>query len=281
MISKILTHLVWALLFFLDRFPFKFLPFQPTIVLGGESSVIRGIYTGATGMITQQRRLDVISNNLANVNTPGFKRDFLADTAYPEAPMYRVAQGGASFIGTLGFGVGTPTVHTDFTQGSLRTTDNPLDVALIGEGYFVVDGAQGERYTRSGHFFRDAEGYLVTSAGEYVQGVEGPINIAGSSVEITGDGTVMVDGQAVDRLRVVWFPPGTGAKLGETLWVAAEVFEVEQFHIQQGAVEASNVNSVKEMVDMINVLRAYEANQRVITSEDQLLEKAVNEIGRT
>src|SRR5690606_25013742 len=121
-------------------------------------------------MLTQQRRLDVIANNLANVNTPGFKRDFLADTAYPEAPIYRVARGGAVYIGTLGPGVGTPTVHTDFTQGSLRTTDNPLDLAIIGEGYFVVAGEEGERYTRGGHFFRNAEGFLVTAAGEYVQG---------------------------------------------------------------------------------------------------------------
>ncbi|MBO8126112.1 MAG: flagellar hook-basal body protein [Firmicutes bacterium] len=243
--------------------------------------MIRGIYTGATGMLTQQRRLDVISNNLANVNTAGFKRDYLASVSFPEVEMYRVAGGRSVPVGPLGYGADTPVLHTDFGPGSLQVTGNPLDLAIEGEGFFAVDTPRGERYTRAGHFFRNAQGFLVTGSGDYVLGQRGRIPLSGSEIQVSQDGWVSVDGRRVDRIRVVIFPPAFGRKEGENKWVAAEVTEVAEPRIRQGAVERANVNAVKEMVDMITVLKAYEANQKIITTQDELLDRAVNEVGRT
>ena len=244
--------------------------------------LIRGIYTGATGMLSQSRRLDVVANNLANVNTAGFKKDTLRNESFPEVLMYRLAQGPVTPIGTLGPGTDTPTIHTDFTRGIIVETSNPFDLALEGPGFFSVETPNGERYTRNGHFLRDAAGYLVNQEGYYLLGQNGRIQVAASAVvEVSQDGRVVADGQVVDALRIVGFLPGLGVKEGHSLWLADQVAELPAPTVRQGAIERSNVNIVQEMVDMIGILRAYEANQKVITTQDELLGKAVNEVGRT
>ena len=142
--------------------------------------MIRGLYTGASGMLSEMARTDIIANNLANVNTLGFKKDRTIFRAFPEMNIHRVddpVQVGLNrvidpkpFIGMLGTGVMVDEVNIDFSQGAIKTTSNPLDVAIKGEGFFQVQTPEGIRFTRDGNFSLNRDGYLVTKDGHYVLG---------------------------------------------------------------------------------------------------------------
>jgi flagellar basal-body rod protein FlgF len=240
--------------------------------------VIRGLYTSASGMVAQLRAQDVSANNLANVNTPGFKKDIPTFAAFPELFLYRLNDGAPSPmgtspppapVGTLGTGVFLEEVVTGLGQGNLQETGRELDFALDGEGFFVVNTPRGRRYTRNGSFKEGPGGELVTGAGYQVVGREGTLVYAGS-------------GNLVEQLLVVDFPPGTElTKEGDSLYTASTPGSaVDQPRIIQGALEQANVNAVTAMVEMIAGIRAYEANQKALQTQDQTLEKAVNEVGR-
>jgi flagellar basal-body rod protein FlgF len=243
--------------------------------------MIRGLYTAASGLTVQWERQEAIANNLANADTVGYKRDDMIGTSFGEYMIYAVRAGNARYIGNASSGsVGFETV-TDYSPGELRQTGNPLDLALEGEGFFVVQTPQGERLTRNGDFTLDQAGNLVNHQGYPVLGENGPIVLRGSAAEILADGRVRVGGEVIDRLRVVKPQVGTalrkeGANLyGGGSWTAATGSQV-----RQGFLEGSNVQTVMEMVRMIEVSRAYEANQKVLAAHDSALEKAVNEVGR-
>jgi len=260
--------------------------------------MIRGLYIAASSAISENKRIDVIANNIANVNTSGFKKDTLITETFPEVLMKRM--GGTDskdlaskapvasklgYIGKLSYGVNVDQVFTNFEQGSLSNSGNKLDLAFQGKGFFVVDAPGGERYTRNGEFTLDAEGYITTKEGYKVLGDNGPIQVSGKDVNINESGQVFSDGDEVDTLRMVDFNEyKLLQKEGDGLFLdasgdAGNMKEAEGL-IQQGFVETSNVNSVKQMVEMITMLRSYEANQRVIKTHDELLGKAVNEVGR-
>lgn len=259
--------------------------------------MIRGLYTAAAGMLLESRRTDVISNNLANVNTTGFKKEDVLAEAFPQMLMRRLDDP-TSFppgmpsidqrpiIGMVGVGVAAQGTATDYTQGQVVQTGNPLDVALASEGFLVVETPRGDRYTRNGSFSLDDQGFLVTADGNYVLGEGGPIQVPqGASLQIGANGEIIVDGNLVDTLRVVNFAEPAGlVKEGDSLWMAtvasgdAETIEGE---MRQGFLERSNVNSINEMLDLITATRAYETNQKAVQTQDQLLGKAVNEVGRT
>ena len=254
--------------------------------------MLRGLYTGWTGMVNEQKRLDVISNNLANADTLGYKQESVSSQSFDKLLTIKIRDGSQSYhnqaIGTMSLGVKVGEVYTDYSQGSIRGTSSPLDLALSGSGFFTITttNAKGEtvtRYTRDGSFQLD--GYLVDSQGNRVQGSGGDIQIDPNAKDITIDnsGRITVDGEVKDTLKIVDFENydyilKTGDNLYRVVDGATET--TSNASVLQGYTEQSNVNVVSEMVDMITVTRAYEANQKMIRSQDSMLEKAVNQVGR-
>jgi flagellar basal-body rod protein FlgF len=253
--------------------------------------MIRGWYIGASGMNAQQNRLDAISNNLANVDTTGYKRDITVSKNFSELLLRRTNADGvyetpfgssdaAPVIGKLGLGVETNENYTDFEQGSFKATDTKTDFALGGEGFFAVQTPDGERYTRNGNFFLGKEGILETKDGYPVIGENGIIRLENDKFMVREDGKIYSeDGKEVDRLKIVRFDNERYLKkMGESMYNTNEIAGAahiaegnERPRIIQGYTETSNVNVVNEMVQMIEVNRAYEANQKTITSEDALM----------
>lgn len=190
-----------------------------------------------------------------------------------------------SAIGNLSYGIRTQEINTNYEQGQVFGTGNDFDLAIEGKGFFSVETPQGERYTRSGEFTRDNEGYLVTKEGHKVLGENGPILLEGKDLTINEKGEVYAGGELQDKLKLVEFSDytllrkeGNGlVKIADGITMEPETAEV---NIRQGFLEGSNVNSVKEMVSMMTMLRSYEANQKLIKIHDELLGKAVSEIAR-
>lgn len=239
--------------------------------------MIRGIYTAATGMVAELNRQDVIANNLANVDTVGFKADYTVSVPFREILLNAYNRQGVRPIGGLGLGVAATSEYIDTSEGAVLDTGNMCDLMIGGKGYFVVETPAGERYTRAGNFKVDAEGYLTTQNGWRVLGENGPIQVAGR-FEVNQDGEVFENGVMVDRLRIV--NPDGIRKEGEALFTAAGVNPASGIQIFQGSLERSNVNAIRQMIEMISVTRSYETNQRALTAHDQTLDKAVNEIAR-
>lgn len=255
--------------------------------------MIRGWYIGASGMNAQQNRLDVISNNLANVDTTGFKKDIAASRTFSELLLrrteadgvYRVPFGSADaapIIGTVGLGVETNEVYTDFSQGSFKATDTSTDFALGEKGFFAVQTPDGERYTRNGNFHLGKEGILLTKEGYPVLGENGYISVPDDKFFVNEDGMVIdrENNTVLDRLKLVRFENERYLeKQGSSLWhetpVSGRAYIAEgkgRPRVLQGFTETSNVNVVNEMVQMIEVNRAYEANQKTIQTEDGMME---------
>ena len=247
--------------------------------------VIRGIYSSAAGMIAESLRNDTIANNLANANTAGYKKDIAVTQDFASMLIYRINDGAqAPAIGRLGAGALVNEVATIHTTGMMRPTGNNLDTAIEGRGYFTVETPNGLRYTRNGTFSMNAQGELVNGEGFRVVGENGPILIQGGKVTIGEDGGVQVDGVEVNRIQLVDFADEKRlVKEGHTLMSAPADLAARPATglIRQGVLEMSNVNIVSEMVNMISGYRAYEVNSKVVQAHDQLLDKAVNEVGRT
>lgn len=256
--------------------------------------MLRGLYTAWTGMVNEQKRLDVISNNMANADSVGFKDERVTSQAFDQVLAIKVRDGSEAYhnerIGHLSLGVKIGEVYTDYSQGSVRQTNGTYDVALSGSGFFtlnVVDKAGNTHtcYTRNGQFTVTKDGLLVDSEGNAVQGEGGDITIDPStkSVSISRSGQIFADGQLVDTLKITDFEDYDYlSKYGDTMYeaVSGATEKNATAEILQGYTEQSNVQVVKEMVDMITVTRAYEANQKIIRSYDSMLDRAVNEVGR-
>lgn len=255
--------------------------------------MVRGLYTAASGMLAQQVHIDIIANNLANVNTPGYRADRMLTRAFPHHLIYRADD--APFknpvpIGPLGTGAYVDGTALSLEQGALQRTGNPLHVAIVGDGFFAVETAAGLRLTRDGGFTIDGEGWLVTASGARVLGQQGAIRLGDgtrppSRVSIDESGGVWVDGQRVDTLLVVAVDnPAWLQKEGANLMVpsdaSGEPYPLPQFRLQEGHREGSNVQVVTEMVRIITAHRAYEVAQRAVQAHDQLLDRAVNEVAR-
>ncbi len=258
--------------------------------------MIRGLYTSGYSMLTLNRKMDVVTNNMANVNTNGFKKDTVAFEEFSDVLVKRYFDSGNKpmgkpvTIGNMTLYNDVAEVHTDYTQGALESTGISTDVAINGdEGAFFCVAAPGENnafreyYTRDGSFKLDTTGRLVTRDGFPVMGNGGAIILNGSDFTITERGQVMQNDVVIDTLKIRKFQnPESLRKYGMNLATATNESQDGAFEgtVQQGFVERSNVDSVKEMVDMITVLRAYESNQKLIQYQDSTLEKAVNEVGR-
>jgi len=258
-----------------------------------------GIYIAASGAFKQERKIDVISNNLANLATTGFKRDGLAFREMIP-PFTETAQLSASLEPQLAAFqqdpnvsyVGVADMYTNVSNGILRQTGNNLDVALQGKGFFVVDSPQGQRFTRNGNFQLSGNGTLITQEGFKVLGKDGkPIKIdtQGGGISINPSGGIVAgNGQQstpVGNLQLVSFDdPAKLAKEGNGLYKIADSSvkkqTAEKVSVHQGFLETSNVNSIEEMTNMIVTLRGFEAYQKIIQSIDEADDQAVNTIGR-
>ena len=255
--------------------------------------MIRGWYIGASGMNAQQDKLDAISNNLANVDTTGFKKEIPVNKEFSELLLRRTKADGvykhpfgssdaAPIIGKLGLGVETNELYTDFSQGSFKSTDTNTDFALSGKGFFVVQTPSGERFTRNGNFLLGKEGILLTKEGYPVLGENGPIHVANDKFILNRDGMIYSreDNSVVDRIKIVRFDKERYLKKqGSSLWNTNDIagnYHIaegnERPQVLQGYTETSNVNVVNEMVQMIEVNRAYEANQKSMQTEDNMLD---------
>jgi flagellar basal-body rod protein FlgF len=248
--------------------------------------MIRGLYVSADGMLAQTITQDVLAANLANVSTPGYRKDAPAVRGFRQVLDDEAAAIAAEFPTELEWqrplflGVAA---QTDFSAGPLEQTGNACHLALEGDGFFAVETPTSTAYTRSGAFTLSADGALVTAQGDRVLGEGGPIEIHGASFEVASDGRVTVDGQVVDRLKVVAFAdPGRLEKMGNSLFAAPGDAQPDAAGalVRQGYLEGSNVNAVEQMVAMITGLRAFEANQRAIAAQDETLKQAVTEVGR-
>ena len=258
--------------------------------------MIRGLYTSASGMLTQMNSMDVISNNLANVNTTGFKKDGAVIRSFPEEltkhlePQNKMLNK-VQNMGHMTLGVNVTDIYTDFRQGVMEQTNNPLDVTIQGPGFFAVRATDGqgnvvEKYTRDGAFTLNEQGALVTKTGQAVLGANNnPIILRDiNEIEITDAGVIKQADVEVGRLKLVNFTdPHSLKKVGDNLLEATPLSQLDaayQPKVLAGFLERSNVNTVQEMVDMISVMRAYEANSKAVKSHDELLGKAVNEVGK-
>lgn len=246
--------------------------------------MLKGLYTSALGLSVLNKQQEVTSNNLANAQTAGYKKDVLVAESFPEMLVYRLnapEDKGQTppQVGAVSLGVNINNVYIDHTMGARKATDNPLAMSLAGEGYFTVNTPQGERYTRNGDFSVDAQGRIIASGGYPLMGEKGEIFISGSDVQVDKQGRIYCDGVEVDRLKIVNFATPL-SKEGASLFRGVDPQEVANPQVEQGTIEESNVQVLTEMVNMITTMRAYEANQKVIQSLDATLEKAVNEVGR-
>ena len=342
----------------------------------------RGLYIGASSLMANQRKMDVLSNNLANINTSGFKKDISITESFPEKLLAKVSgqkqlsnistgqrmeyenngevhrarvkdgyftvdtERGKSFvkeiefvvddegylktsyknlvdenktdgenyilnqdgspmragenieaqlngniyypplnvIGTMSGGVRFQKIFTDFTAGAIEDTGSAFDLALKGDGFFKIDVDGRTNYTRNGSF-TISEGYLSDLDGNRVLGINGEIPIPNGEFDVSTDGDVMIDGQFVDSLDIVDITNKEYLrKKGDNLFYMLEGEEAQEADFNgetlQGHLEASNMNSVSAMVEMINLLRDFETGQRVIRMQDEMLEKAANEVGR-
>ncbi len=244
--------------------------------------MLRGVYVAATGMLAEEARQEVVANNLANADTTAFKREAATVRAGAGAAMARIGDGGAVPIGEWGGSVLPGSHAVDLRQGGLRATGRPLDLALVGRGFFALETPAGVRYTRDGSLRVDREGYLVNGDGLRVLGENGPLQVGEGEVAVSPGGEVTANGQVRGRLRIVDFPADALIREGGNLFRARDDGEGKPVAatVQGGHLELANVHVVQEMVDLIAVMRAYEAGQRLIRAQDETLGQLLSEVGK-
>jgi len=277
--------------------------------------LLRGFYTAATGMIAQQRRTEMLTNNMSNVSTPGFKADQSSVRAFPEMLISRVnstkvpTKSGLnlptnSYVGALNTGVYVQETIPAFKQGDLRDTNNTTDLALIdvvmpvneengknGSVFFTVRHEDQVGYTRSGNFTLDHQNYLTTVSGHYVLNREGqPIQVNSDQFQVNEQGEVFENNILIDQIGIAFAEnPYILTKQADGMYYANDGNALPilnnnngevQFSIKQGMLEGSNVDAARTMTDMLAAYRSFEANQKVLQAYDRSMEKAVNEIGR-
>ena len=266
--------------------------------------MVKGLYTAYTGMVNEQKRMDVMTNNLANSATTGYKKEAMIAQAFDERLAIKIKDTSSwhnapEGIGYISLGAKVGETYTNWDQGAFQITDKDSDVALAGRGFFAIEftnkaGETSIKYTRDGAFVVDRDGYLRTVDGDYVLTQEGAMNSQGGEDNyvqidpnlkyvIATDGSIRQNGEEVTTIGVIDIDNYDYInKFGENLYdliPGGNIVESEAV-VQQGMLEASNVNVIDEMVSMITIARAYEAGQKMIQAEDSTLEKTANQIGR-
>jgi len=250
--------------------------------------MLKGIYTAAAGMLATNTTIDTLASNLANVNTVGFKANRLSYQTFPEMMLNKLENNEKTAIGSLVNGSKIYGSYVNYAEGGVQQTGNPLDMAIHGDGFFHVKDANGQSYyTRAGNFTVDANGYVVTPGGEFLQGRSGNIhlNMSDGPITINTSGDISMKGVNVDQVALVHFQDNqTLSKLSDNLYqttpASQETTDKQNSTIQQGALEQSNVNPVSELVNNILGMRLYESLQKNITMHNETLTKTVNDVGR-
>lgn len=258
--------------------------------------MLKGLYTGWTGMLNEQNRLDVVSNNLANSATVGFKKEGATSQTFKEALAYKIKDASENPNIAMHIGANTPGVkigetYTNYDQGGMKETGNNTDFAISGNGFFNIEytdaeGNSSTKYTRAGQFVVNADRYLVNSDGYRVLDNNGRairVPNATGMIQTSSDGTIYQDGIRVAQLGVTDFEDYNYLEhFGDTMFTAIEgaTEQPATVRVNAGYLENSNVEIVKEMVDMIAIQRAYESGQKVIQTQDGALDIAVNQLGR-
>ncbi len=259
----------------------------------------QSLYTAATGMQAMETKLDVIANNLANNATTGFKKDRanFEDLLYRQHKLPGAQDADGNFTATgveVGLGVRVSSTQSDFDQGALQQTGNPLDIAIEGEGFFAVQTSEGTVYTRAGNLNMNADGELVLGSATLGYRIEPNITIPpdATDISISGDGVVSVRQPGVDGLQQIgnmllttFANPDGLMKLGDNLYAesTASGTPIEGQpglqgvgRLSQGALEASNVDATTELIDLINTQRSFELNSQVIRAGDEIMELVAN-----
>jgi flagellar basal-body rod protein FlgF len=251
--------------------------------------MVRGLYTAATGMTVQRNKMDVLTNNIVNAETTGYKSDSLVTSTFDEVMLNRINDPNISIVGSNAVGGYDYGSHideriTDFSSGALEQTNKATDIALSGDGFFTIETADGQiRYTKSGNFSVNSEGYLVTQDGGFVLGKNGRIQVGSSDFSVSAKGEVTGATAVSDTLNIVSFTDtGVLRKEGDNLYSiygSATPVQSTDTTVRQGMLESSNVDVTTEMIDMISVYRNYEASQKIVSMTDKTLELTVN-LGR-
>ncbi len=218
------------------------------------------------------RRMDAVANNVANVGTPGFKQEYLVlideltATGKPVPREYEAL----------------PQLKIDFRPGIIKQTGNPFDIALSGEGFFSVQTTAGPAYTRKGDFTLDKDGFLITQTGDKVLGEGGPLQITGQVINVENDGSVVVDGVSLGKLNIVNFNNLQGMKRGAGgyYFTDEKAVRMENPVVRQGYIELSNVNVIKEMINMIDIQRTVESYQKLMQTISDEDKQATSRVGK-
>ena len=249
--------------------------------------MIRGVDIAAQGMIAESWRVAIYTNNLANISTGGFKRDELAIGSSFSVELKRVDDKNTPYrpaIGNFNDSNFDYKFVTDNQRGSIVETGNPLDLAITGSGFFTIQGQNTLLYTRNGNFTTNTKGELITGEGFNVLGEKGNIVIPGNKkVYIDEDGRVVSDGKIIDRILIKDFTnPEKLSKLGSGYLVPGQGMtpEASSAVIKQGHIEGSNVNTIREMVNIMESQKNYQANERAIKAQMETLTQAVTSVGR-
>lgn len=257
--------------------------------------MLKGLYIAHTGMVNEQNRMDILTNNLANVSTVGFKKEGSTSQSFSDILTVKLKDASIGVQNVQGIGFNQPGVkigenYTDFSQGSFRITDNTYDLALSGEGFFALEytdksGVTSTHYTRAGQFTLNKEGDLVNQDGDFVLDIQNRhIRLDTlKDASIDKSGTIFQDGQAVAQIQVADFVNYDYLqKHGETYYRPIEGAEMTAANaeVYSGYLEMANVSTVTEMVNLISITRAYESNQKIIQTYDESLGIAVTQLGK-
>ncbi len=254
--------------------------------------MVKGLFTAYTGLLSEQKRLDVVSNNVANAATVGYKKEGVTNQAFEELLTLKTKDasiGGDQAIGSMSLGTKLGEVYTNYEQGSLQETGNTFDLAISGNGFFQVavtdkDGNETTKYTRDGSFKLDSYGYILDSDGNHLIGENGYVQVpdTNGTIAIDSSGVVFCNNVEVDKIKLQDFEDYKYIeKYGNNLYQTVDGATEKEAtgNVLQGYLEQSNVQTVEEMVNMITITRAYEANQKVMNTMDSMLEKVVNKVG--
>lgn len=257
--------------------------------------MIRSFYTAVSGMITQEAKQDVITNNIANANTVGFKQDDLSVGDFKEMLLqnHDKVVGGKNVRNTIGYislGSEVNGVNTEFSGGVIKDTGLSTDFAIDGKGFFAVSRQEGNQnntyYTRDGHFHVNINGMLVDDSGDTVlarnleTGALGPINVGKGKITCNTQGDISIDGNPKYKLYTADFNDYNNlTKVGDNLYKGNGAVEANAV-VRQNSLESSNVNIISTMADMITTMRAFETNQKAVQSIDETLDKLINQVGK-
>ncbi len=249
--------------------------------------MFQGFYQITSGVLSQQRKLEVVSNNMSNVSTPGYKSDEMTIRSFGEEMTYRMGRYDKEdpvAIGNSGKMVVADRLYTDYTIGFMKSTTNPLDFALLDPGFFVVEGADGVGYTRDGSFSLDEQGFLVLQGFGRVQGTNGDIFLGTDKINVDPLGNIFDESgnTLLGTLRIVDFAnydTDLVKDRGTVFTAVGQPIEITDFNIRQKALEISNVEPIEQMTSMIAAQRALQSNSQILRMYDELNGKIVSRLG--